>query len=282
MIELLTHIALRIDVTPSFRDWIHWGRTGSICGRGHHFERFSKQEHCSVVWGSHRCFEALCRTGVHGQVRLENVCLWQNSGECTTSWACSCRCDQGYPRTLVSLVTLLSHDGHWKVRNPVAEHDKGRLARLQPAGGWRDVIPLGERFYSQRSRCQKLHVGINHFHGEAVGPSHSTTICLLAVSPPTSWNLTTMGTTKQKKKKLWSEVFHHYLCVTSFCRVNSAHEVKIADFGLSRDLHRKDYYKMAELHNKPMPIKWMAAESLNLGKFTVKSDVVSWNRLDAN
>ncbi len=50
--------------------------------------------------------------------------------------------------------------------------------------------------------------------------------------------------------------------------------VKIADFGLSRDIFTSDYYVMRDL-SKPMPIKWMSVESLTSQIFTHKSDVVS-------
>ena len=51
--------------------------------------------------------------------------------------------------------------------------------------------------------------------------------------------------------------------------------VKIADFGLSHDIYEDDYYRTDENSNKPLPVKWMALESLNSGKYTTESDVVS-------
>ena len=60
----------------------------------------------------------------------------------------------------------------------------------------------------------------------------------------------------------------------TFSRINSGQVVKIGDFGLSRDLHGQDYYRVEDKH-RPLPVKWMAIESLNLGKFSTKSDVVS-------
>ena len=47
--------------------------------------------------------------------------------------------------------------------------------------------------------------------------------------------------------------------------------VKIGDFGLTRDIYKADYYKMGS--SLMMPIRWMAPESLNQGKFSVQSDV---------
>ena len=45
---------------------------------------------------------------------------------------------------------------------------------------------------------------------------------------------------------------------------------KITDFGLSRDVSAKDYYKAK---NAPVPIKWLAPEALLKGHFTTQSDV---------
>jgi len=52
--------------------------------------------------------------------------------------------------------------------------------------------------------------------------------------------------------------------------------VKIADFGLSHDIYQDDYYRTDDSSSKPLPVKWMAIESLTTGKFTVQSDVVSY------
>ena len=49
--------------------------------------------------------------------------------------------------------------------------------------------------------------------------------------------------------------------------------VKVADFGLSRDVYTFDYYVMQ--HSVPLPIKWLAPEALFDRMFTEKTDVVS-------
>ncbi|XP_071962971.1 fibroblast growth factor receptor-like [Antedon mediterranea] len=53
--------------------------------------------------------------------------------------------------------------------------------------------------------------------------------------------------------------------------------MKIADFGLARDIHYADYYKKAT--NAPLPVKWMAPEALFDRFFTTKSDVWSYGVL---
>ena len=49
--------------------------------------------------------------------------------------------------------------------------------------------------------------------------------------------------------------------------------MKVADFGLSRDIYMSDYYKVSNT-KRPLPVKWMAPESLETGKFDIKTDVV--------
>lgn len=53
--------------------------------------------------------------------------------------------------------------------------------------------------------------------------------------------------------------------------IGKAYQVKISDFGTDNELYAADYYKMDG--NLPLPIRWMAWESVFLGKYTTKSDV---------
>ena len=50
--------------------------------------------------------------------------------------------------------------------------------------------------------------------------------------------------------------------------------MKIADFGLARDMDDEGDYYTAK-NQRPMPIKWMAIEALEDQKWSVMSDVVS-------
>lgn len=50
--------------------------------------------------------------------------------------------------------------------------------------------------------------------------------------------------------------------------------VKVADFGLSRDIYERDYYSCENRKNR-LPVKWMALESLQKGIFNCKTDVVT-------
>ena len=65
---------------------------------------------------------------------------------------------------------------------------------------------------------------------------------------------------------------HNIISPPSPSRVDGTHTVKVADFGLSRDLFNAEYYKGDQ--KAPLPVRWMAVESLRDLKFSVKTDVV--------
>ncbi|XP_053739898.1 discoidin domain-containing receptor 2-like isoform X1 [Synchiropus splendidus] len=65
--------------------------------------------------------------------------------------------------------------------------------------------------------------------------------------------------------------FVHRDLATRNCLVGKNYTIKIADFGMSRNLYRGDYYRIQG--RAVLPIRWMSWESILLGKFTMASDV---------
>ena len=57
-------------------------------------------------------------------------------------------------------------------------------------------------------------------------------------------------------------------------RIDSKLSVKVADFGLSRDVYRSDYYRLT--HKQRLPVRWMPPESIFNSLYNEKSDVVSY------
>ncbi|XP_036595395.1 macrophage-stimulating protein receptor isoform X2 [Trichosurus vulpecula] len=63
------------------------------------------------------------------------------------------------------------------------------------------------------------------------------------------------------------------------CMLDETFTVKVADFGLARDILDKEYYSIRRHRHARLPVKWMALESLQTYKFTTKSDVWSFGVL---
>lgn len=85
--------------------------------------------------------------------------------------------------------------------------------------------------------------------------------------------------------QIWLRLLHHstqynvlqqkyHLTFTVF-RLDESYTVKVADFGMARDVFDKEYYSIQDHRKAKLPVKWMAIESLQTQKFTSKSDVVS-------
>ena len=70
---------------------------------------------------------------------------------------------------------------------------------------------------------------------------------------------------------------HHFIhrdLATRNCLINEQLLVKISDFGLSKDVYSRDYYR---IDNKSvLPIRWMPLEAILFCKFSMQSDVWSF------
>lgn len=65
------------------------------------------------------------------------------------------------------------------------------------------------------------------------------------------------------------------VCDSTRCRLDDQLRVKVADFGLSRDLigFSGSVYESSR-GSARLPVKWMAPESIRSGQYSSKSDVV--------
>uniref|UniRef100_A0A8C5HIJ3 receptor protein-tyrosine kinase n=1 Tax=Gouania willdenowi TaxID=441366 RepID=A0A8C5HIJ3_GOUWI len=78
---------------------------------------------------------------------------------------------------------------------------------------------------------------------------------------------------------LASKKFVHRDLAARNCMLDESYTVKVADFGLARDIYDKEYYSVHNKSGVKLPVKWMALESLQTHKFTTKSDVWSFGVL---
>ena len=59
-------------------------------------------------------------------------------------------------------------------------------------------------------------------------------------------------------------------------RMDASGVIKVGDFGLSEEIYTSNYYQQNKGDTDvKLPVRWMAPESIKVGIFTEKSDVVS-------
>lgn len=75
----------------------------------------------------------------------------------------------------------------------------------------------------------------------------------------------------------FNKVVHRDLAARN-CLLDDHLNVRVSDFGLSRDVYQRDYYRASKTATD-MPVRWMAPECIEFHQFSSKSDVWSYGVL---
>uniref|UniRef100_A0ABD2WJD2 Discoidin domain-containing receptor 2 n=1 Tax=Trichogramma kaykai TaxID=54128 RepID=A0ABD2WJD2_9HYME len=177
--------------------------------------------------------------------------------------------DQVFHNTCSDLVVVKSlKPGSAEALRLEFRHEAKRLARLND----RNVARLLGASLDDDPMCIVLE---NTEHGDLNQylQSHVAETTTLQTAKTLSFGtLIYMATQIASGMKYLEEMdFVHRDLATRNCLVSSGYLVKISDLGSGRSAYSADYFKLED--GPPLPIRWMAWESMLLGNYTSKSDV---------